>query len=204
MHGPLALPVSVVKDMGGSRLSQRKRILRSFAKAFFVPSLKRGIVPPIAWASPSREGQMAARKKLPTIGFLSISSQRFDDALRLAPFREGLKEAGYIEGRTVASEYRGAEDHNDRLPELAADLLRRQVAVIAAFGGPPAALAAKAASPTVPIVFTTAGDPVQLGLVASFNRPGGNVTGVTTFPGSVVSKQFEALHEAVPTATAIG
>jgi len=155
----------------------------------------------LAWPLTVRAQQPT---KLPTIGFLSISSQRFDDALRLAPFREGLKEAGYIEGRTVASEYRGAEDHNDRLPGLAADLLRRQVAVIAAFGGPPAALAAKAASPTVPIVFTTAGDPVQLGLVASFNRPGGNVTGVTTFPGSVVSKQFEALHEAVPTATAIG
>jgi putative tryptophan/tyrosine transport system substrate-binding protein len=141
---------------------------------------------------------------MPVIGFLSTSSQRFDDALRVAPFREGLKEAGYVEGQNVAIEYRGAEDHYERLPALAADLLRRHVAVIVAVGGPPAALAAKAASTTVPIVFTIAGDPVQLGLVASFNRPGGNVTGNTSIPGRIVSKQFEALHEAVPTATVIG
>jgi putative tryptophan/tyrosine transport system substrate-binding protein len=147
----------------------------------------------------------AQQPAMPVIGFLSTSSQRFDDALRLAPFREGLKEAGYVEGRNVASEYRGAEDHYARLPELAADLLRRQVAVIVAVGGHPAVLAAKAASTTVPIVFTiTSADPVQLGLVASFNRPGGNVTGIATVPSSVVSKQFEALHEAAPTATVIG
>jgi putative tryptophan/tyrosine transport system substrate-binding protein len=153
-----------------------------------------------AWPLAARAQQTA----MPVIGFLSTSSQRFDDALRLAPFREGLKEAGYVEGQNVAIEYRGAEDHYERLPALAADLLRRHVAVIVAVGGPPAALAAKAASTTVPIVFTIAGDPVQLGLVASFNRPGGNVTGNTSIPGRIVSKQFEALHEAVPTATVIG
>src|SRR5262245_60380643 len=104
---------------------------------------------------------------MPVIGFLSSSSQRSDDTLRLAPLWEGLNESGYVEGRNVASEYRGAENRYERLPQLAADLLRRQVAVIVAFG-PPAALAAKAASATVPIVFTVAGDPIQLGLVASF------------------------------------
>ena len=153
-----------------------------------------------AWPLTAR----AQQPTMPVVGFLSTSSQRVDDALRLAPFWQGLKEAGYVESVNVKSEYRGAEEHYERLPALATDLLRRQVAVIAAFGGPPAALAAKAASPTVPIVFTTAGDPVQLGLVASFSRPGGNVTRIATVPGSVVSKQFEALHEAAPTATVIG
>ena len=154
-----------------------------------------------AWPLAAR----AQQPTMPVIGFLSTSSQRVDDVLRLAPFRQGLKEAGYVEGLNVGSEYRGAEEHYERLPELAADLLRRQVVVIAVLGGPPVALVAKAASTTVPIVFTLTGaDPVQLGLVASFNRPGGNVTGVATVPGSVVSKQFEALHEAAPTATVIG
>jgi putative ABC transport system substrate-binding protein len=154
-----------------------------------------------AWPLAARAQQPA----MPLIGFLSTSSRRVDDVLRLAPFRQGLKEAGYVEGLNVGSEYRGAEEHYEHLPELATDLLRRQVAVIVALGGPPTALAAKAASTTVPIVFTiTSADPFQLGLVASFNRPGGNVTGIATVPGSVVSKQFEALHEAVPTATVFG
>src|SRR5262249_29215539 len=154
-----------------------------------------------AWPVAARAQQAA----VPVIGFLSTSSQRVDDVLRLAPFRQGLKEAGYVEGVNVGSEYRGAEEHYERLPELAADLLRRQVAVIAALGGPPTALAVRAASTTVPIVFTIGGaDPVQLGLVASFNRPGGNATGIAPYPGSVVAKQFEALHEASPTATVIG
>jgi putative ABC transport system substrate-binding protein len=146
---------------------------------------------------------IAQQPAMPLIGFLSTSSQPFD-ALRLAPFREGLKQSGYVEGRNVASEYRGAEDHYERLRQLAADLLRRQVAVIVAVGGSRAVLAAKAASTTVPIVFTISGDPVELGLVASFNRPGGNVTGNASIPDSIVSKQFETLHEAVPTATVIG
>jgi putative tryptophan/tyrosine transport system substrate-binding protein len=154
-----------------------------------------------AWPRAAR----AQQPTVPVVGFLSTSSQRVDDVLRLAPFRQGLKEAGYVEGVNVGSEYRGAEEHYERLPELAADLLRRQVAVIAALGGPPPALAARAASTTVPIVFSIGGaDPVQLGLVASFNRPGGNVTGIAPYPGSVVAKQFEAPHEAAPTATVIG
>ena len=153
-----------------------------------------------AWPLAARAQQAA----MPVIGFLSTSSQGVDDALRLAPFRDGLKEVGYVEGRNVASEYRGAENHYDHLPELAADLLRRQVAVIVALGGPPPALAAKATSITVPIVFAMGGDPVKLGLVASLNRPGGNITGVIVFAETIVAKQFEALHEAVPTATMIG
>jgi putative ABC transport system substrate-binding protein len=146
----------------------------------------------------------AQQPAMPVIGFLSTSSQGVDDALRLPPFRDGLKEVGYVEGRNVASEYRGAENHYDHLPELAADLLRRQVAVIVALGGPPPALAAKAATTTIPIVFASGGDPVKLGLVASFNRPGGNITGVNVIAETIVAKQFEALHEAVPTATVIG
>ena len=121
----------------------------------------------------------AQQPSMPAVGFLSIASRRLDDPLRLAFFWEGLKEAGYVEGRNVESEYRGAEGHYDRLPGLAADLLRRHPAVIVAVGGPIAALATKRASATVPVVFTIVGDPVKLGLVASFNRPGGNVTGVS-------------------------
>ncbi len=141
---------------------------------------------------------------MPVIGFLSPSSLRFDDALRLAPFREGLKEVGRVEGRNVAIEYRGAEQHLDRLSELAADLIRHHVAVIVAAAGPQPALAAKATSTTIPIVFMISGDPVGLGLVASYNRPGGNVTGVNLFPGTVVAKQFEALHEVVSPAAVMG
>jgi putative tryptophan/tyrosine transport system substrate-binding protein len=151
------------------------------------------------WPLAARAQQTA----MPVIGFLSSGSRQFD-ALRLAAFWRGLSELGYVESRNVASEYRWAEDHYDRLPALAAELVRRQVAVIVAFGSPPAALAAKAASTTVPIVFTIASDPVRLGLVASLNRPGGNVTGVTSLASMVVAKQFEMLHETVPNSTAIG
>jgi putative ABC transport system substrate-binding protein len=146
----------------------------------------------------------AQQSAIPVIGFLSNTSRQLDDALRMVPFREGLKETGYVEGRNVAAEFRGAANQLDRLPMLAADLVHRQPAVIVSLGGPASALAAKAASATVPIVFAIAGDPVELGLVASFNRPGGNVTGVATFLGPLVAKQFEALSETVPTATVIG
>jgi putative ABC transport system substrate-binding protein len=140
----------------------------------------------------------------PVIGILSSTFRQLDDRLRLAPFREGLKEAGYVEGRNVAVELRWADDQYDRLPALAADLLNRQPAVIATLGGPNSALAAKAASETVPVVFTVSGDPIKLGLVASFDRPGGNVTGVTTLASVVAAKQFEALYETVPSATVMG
>jgi putative ABC transport system substrate-binding protein len=145
----------------------------------------------------------AQQPALPVIGFLS-SGSRQSDAWRLAAFRRGLNEAGYIEGRNVVSEFRWADDQYDRLPALAAELVQRQPAVIIAVGGPASALAAKAASTTIPIVFAVAGEPVKLGLVASVNRPGGNATGVSTLFSSVVAKQLETLHEIVPKAMVIG
>jgi putative ABC transport system substrate-binding protein len=115
---------------------------------------------------------------MPVIGYLGSGSPAVD-ALRVTGVREGLKATGFVEGQNLAIEYRWAENRNDRLTALAADLVRRQVVVIVSAGGAPAALAAKAATATIPIVFQAALDPVEAGLVASLNRPGGNVTGVT-------------------------
>jgi putative ABC transport system substrate-binding protein len=146
----------------------------------------------------------AQPQAMPVIGYLSSITPNAN-ARNLAAFRRGLGETGYIEHRSVGVEYRWAEGQYDRLPALAADLVDHRVAVIFATGGPPPALAAKAATSTIPIVFQGGGDPVQLGLVASFNQPGGNVTGISNIAGPLLDmKGLELLHELVPKATKVG
>ena len=140
----------------------------------------------------------AQRPAIPVIGYLSSASPQ-GHASYLAGFHEGLREGGFIEGQNVTIEYRWANGQYQRLPELAADLVRRHVALIAA-GSTPAALAAKAATKTIPIVFEMAGDPVRIGLVAGLDRPGGNVTGVANMNIQMTPKRLQLLHEAVPSA----
>src|ERR1051325_3992577 len=139
----------------------------------------------------------AQQKAMPVVGFLHSATPGPTTPFVIA-FRQGLSDMGYIEHQNVAIEYRWAENHYDRLPALAADLVRRQVAVIVATGGAPTARAAKAATATIPIVFTAGSDPVQAGLVDSLNRPGGNVTGVSFLTDALGAKRLGHLREVMP------
>jgi putative tryptophan/tyrosine transport system substrate-binding protein len=152
-----------------------------------------------AWPAVARAQQPA----VPVVGFLIPQSADEDYKMVTVPFLQGLKDTGYVEGQNVAVEYRYAENQLDRLPALAADLVRRRVALITASGNR-AALAAKAATMTIPIVFNAAGDPVALGLVASLNRPGANLTGSSTLAFELAPKQLQLLREAIPNAAAFG
>ena len=152
-----------------------------------------------AWPLIARAEETA----IPVVGLLG-STTRQGYAAQLDAFRQGLSEAGFVEGRNVAIEYRWADDQYDRLPALAADLVRRQVAVIATLGGNTASVAAKAATTAIPIVFHGSVDPVEAGLVTSLNRPGGNVTGVVTLNMDTGQKRLELMHELLPAATTMG
>ena len=151
-----------------------------------------------AWPLAVRAQQPA----MPMVGFLGSGSPQ-SDAFRVAAIQQGLKDTGYVEGRNVAFEYRWAEDHNERLPAMAADLVRREAAVIVLFGTT-SVMAAKQATATIPIVFAIGGDPIKSGLVASLARPGGNITGVSFLINTLVAKQVEVLHETVPKTALIG
>jgi putative ABC transport system substrate-binding protein len=145
----------------------------------------------------------AQQPPMPVVGFLSSRSQK-DSENVLAAFREGLAEAGFVEGKNVTVEFRWAEGRYDHLPGMAADLVKLRVAAFFAAGGPPAALAAKAATSTIPVVFSAVADPVQLGLVASLNRPGGNLTGMSNLASELWAKNVQLLKELVPGAAIVG
>src|SRR5262245_43003552 len=146
-----------------------------------------------AWPLAAR----AQQRSMPVIGYIHTGNPE-SDAYRLAPFRQGLNETGYVEGQNVSIEYRWARGQYDSMPDLVADLLRRQVSVLAIPGNPIGTLAAKAATTAVPVVFSTAQDPVKLGLVASLARPGGNLTGVNFLNAELTAKRLGLLRELVP------
>jgi putative ABC transport system substrate-binding protein len=150
----------------------------------------KGIAASVAWSSAARAQQAA----LPVVGYLNVGAPDTNPAY-LPAFRQGLADTGFIAGQNVTIEYRWAENHFDRLPSLAADLIQRQISVIAATGGPPAVVAAKNATTTIPIVFTSGADPVKSGLVASLSRPGGNITGMSLFYAELGDKRLGLLRE---------
>jgi len=166
---------------------------------------RRGFIAGLGAAASSAVWPRTARAqqpKLPVLGFLGATTPE-PNAEYVAGLRQGLKETGFVEGENVAIEYRWAEGRYDRLPALAAELVKRQVAVIVPIGGAPPTLAAKAATSTIPIVFNMGGDPVRLGVVASLGRPGGNVTGVAMLVVEIQAKRLELLCELVPAAALI-
>jgi putative tryptophan/tyrosine transport system substrate-binding protein len=173
----------------------RRRVDSLMDRRTFIGSVAGGLlVAPLA--------ARAQKSGIPVIGFLCSASPAQWTA-NVAGFRQGLSDAGYVEGKNVAIEFRWAEGHYDRLSALAADLVSGHIAVLVATGGPDSAQAAKAATSTIPIVFTTGADPVQLGVVASLGHPGGNATGVSIVTVGLAAKRMELLHELVPKATVI-
>jgi putative ABC transport system substrate-binding protein len=167
------------------------------------PVKRRDFITLIASAAAPWPVAASAQSGTPVIGFLGTASANGYDAF-LASFREGLKAAGFLEGRDAKIEYRWAEGHIDRLPALAADLVGRRVAVIVASGGDAPGLAAKRATDQIPIVFMSGGEPVKAGIVESLNRPGGNITGVSFIVSELIPKRLELLHELAPKARTVG
>jgi putative ABC transport system substrate-binding protein len=173
---------------------------RRLAHADEIQRSRRDFIILLGGAASLPVGVRAQQPAMPVIGYLGTGSSTLSAAL-IRAFHQGLRETGYIESRNVAVEYRWAEGQNDRVPALIADLMRHQLNVIAVAGSTPAAMAAKAETTAIPIVFSIATDPVQVGLVASLNRPGGNLTGVVTLNVEIAPKRLELLHELFPTAT---